>query len=141
MQIDSSAMQIPFRALEILVIPSVQIKLTTSDIYLYRYQADHVYGHATIYFMCAIIGMFMVANYSGRILAILKKDNPSKGNKSRQQVVGVVRYLSNKTFRVQALGWYSPSMGVILLGLAGVIYFFCKLNLTKNRAATNMHLK
>ncbi|KAH6679077.1 ferric reductase [Halenospora varia] len=90
----------------------------------YWYQADHVYGHATIYFMCAIIGVFMVANYSGRILAILKKDNPSKGNKSRQRVVGVVRYLSNKTFRVQALGWYSPSMGVILLGLAGVIYFF-----------------
>ncbi|KAH8684246.1 ferric reductase [Tricladium varicosporioides] len=90
----------------------------------YWYQADHVYGHATIYFMCAIIGSFMVAHYSGRLLALLKKDNPLRGNNSWQKVVGTVRYLSNKTFRVQALGWYSSSMGAILLGLAGVMYFF-----------------
>ena len=34
------------------------------------------------------------------------------------------RFLSYKGFHLRGLKWHSPSIGVMLLGLAGVVYFF-----------------
>lgn len=41
-----------------------------------------------------------------------------------QRGLATSRLLSYKSFHLRGLGWYSPPLGVILLGLCGVIYFF-----------------
>ncbi|KUJ12464.1 uncharacterized protein LY89DRAFT_208058 [Mollisia scopiformis] len=90
-----------------------------SGYWRYWYQADHVYGHATVYFMCAVIGVFMISN----IISKVSKRSAS-GNSIVQRGLAATRLLAYKTFHVRGLGWYSPPLGVILLGLCGVIYFF-----------------
>ncbi|KAL1962021.1 hypothetical protein VTN77DRAFT_665 [Rasamsonia byssochlamydoides] len=79
----------------------------------YWYQADHVYGLETIYFMCATIGIFVVAHlfstYAPRRLS---------RNKISNNIRAVLRYLSYR-----GLSW-SPGIGVSLLILAGTVFFF-----------------
>jgi len=89
----------------------------------YWYQADHVYGHATIYFMCAVIGVFTIGNIVTR-LTRRSKGKTLGGNLVWQQILATIRFLAYKTFHLRGLRWYSPSVGVMLLGVAGAIYFF-----------------
>jgi len=89
----------------------------------YWYQADHVYGYATIYFMCAVIGVFTIADIMSR-LTRRSKVNSLIGNSIGQRVLATSRFLAYRTFHLRGLRWYSPSVGVMLLGICGVIYFF-----------------
>jgi hypothetical protein len=91
----------------------------------YWYQADHVYGHATIYFMCAVIGVFTITNIISKI-SKRSKEKASNGNQTWKKALAAARFLSYKGFYLRGLKWYSPSIGVMLLGIAGVVYYFSK---------------
>jgi ferric-chelate reductase len=91
----------------------------------YWYQADHVYGYATVYFMCAIIGVFTIGNI---ILTISRRSKSrASGNLTWRRGLATGRFLSYRSFYIQGLRWYSPSAGVMLLGVCGAIYFFGEL--------------
>lgn len=92
--------------------------------HIYRYIADWVYGHATLYFFCAIVFVFAVPHVLSRIWRASKRENPLKSNKIWQRAVASSRFLGYRSFHLRGLNWYSPAAGVMLLGLAGVIYFF-----------------
>lgn len=95
-----------------------------------RYIADWVYGHATLYFMCAVVGVFAIPHILTRIWRASKRDNPLKGNKIWQRALASTRFLGYRTFYLRGLNWYSPATGVMLLGLAGLIYFMCTFELS-----------
>lgn len=89
-----------------------------SGYWRYWYQSDHVYGHNTIYFLCAVTGVFALAHLWNRASS---RGRPVRS--ARNPVVATLRYLSYRTFYVRALGWHSPVLGVMLLGLVGFVYF------------------
>ena len=85
----------------------------------YWYQADHVYGLNTIYFLCAVSGLFALAHLWNRTTATAG----TLARASNNPAVAGLRYLSYRSFYIRAFSWYSPVLGVILLGLAGFVYF------------------
>lgn len=85
----------------------------------YWYQADHVYGLNTIYFLCAVSGVFALAHVWNRAMWSTNQ----AARPSRNPIVAGLRYLSYRSFHVRAFSWYSPVLGVILLGLVGFVYF------------------
>jgi len=89
------------------------------------YIADLVYGYATIYFMCAVVGVFTISNLLSKVSGGGKMKD-GRGVRAWDKVVALTRFLSYKGFYLKGLKWYSPSVGVILLGLAGAVYFFGK---------------
>ncbi|TVY42282.1 Ferric/cupric reductase transmembrane component [Lachnellula occidentalis] len=91
---------------------------------------DWVYGHATLYFMCAIIAVFTIPHILHRIWRASKRENSLKGNKVWQRALASTRFLGYRTFYLRGLDWYSPAAGVMLLGFAGFIYFMCTSDLS-----------
>ncbi|EAW13403.1 ferric reductase family protein [Aspergillus clavatus NRRL 1] len=85
----------------------------------YWYEADHVYALNTVYFMCAIIGVFTTVHYTSQYAPPWIKRTAIW-----RRVAAVLRYLSYKGYQMSALHYRSPSLGVILLGLVGVVFFF-----------------
>ena len=74
--------------------------------------------------MCAI-GIFIIGHViSSHILGYRKFRGPHLW----QKFVAVIRYLSYRGFHVKSLRWNSAPVGVLLLGLAGTVFFFCKLH-------------
>ncbi|KAL1988613.1 hypothetical protein VTN96DRAFT_9008 [Rasamsonia emersonii] len=84
----------------------------------YWYQADHVYGLATIYFTCAAIGVFALAHFFSTYA-------PPRLSRNRlsNSIRAVLRYLSYRGVP-SVRAWWSPGIGVTLLILAGIAYFF-----------------
>ena len=91
----------------------------------YWYRADHVCGHATVYFMCAVIGVFTIGN----IISTISRRSRSRTSENLTWRRGLAtgRFLSYRSFHIQGLRWYSPSAGVMLLGVCGAVYFFGEL--------------
>jgi ferric-chelate reductase len=86
---------------------------------IFRYQADHVYALSTVYFMCAVIGVFMISNLLVRFAPdCVKRTRPWR------MFTSVSRYLSYHGFRSRALRYWSPTLGVVILGAVGAIFFF-----------------
>lgn len=71
--------------------------------------------------MCAI-GIFIIGHFISGILGYRR----SRGPRVWQKLVAAVRYLSYRGFRVESLKWNSAPVGILLLGLAGTVFFFCK---------------
>ncbi|KAG2416605.1 hypothetical protein HFD88_007820 [Aspergillus terreus] len=69
----------------------------------YWYEADHVYALNTIYFLCA---------------------TRLKQSALWRRPTAVARYLAYKCFQLPALVHNSSSLGVLLLGIIGTIFFF-----------------
>lgn len=90
-----------------------------SGYWRYWYHADRVYGLNTIYFLCAVSGVFALA----RIWNYFTTSSNRVARASSNPVVAGLRYLSYRSFHVRALSWYSPVLGVMLLGIVGVVYF------------------
>ncbi|OPB41298.1 ferric-chelate reductase [Trichoderma guizhouense] len=87
----------------------------------YWYIADHVFALPTIaFFMCAI-GIFIIGHFISATLGCRRSQGPLLW----QKLVAVVRYLSYRGFHVKSLKWNSAPVGILLLGLAGTIFFFC----------------
>ncbi|KAJ5373744.1 hypothetical protein N7517_005750 [Penicillium concentricum] len=85
----------------------------------YWYQADHVYALNTIYFMCAVIGVFTISNLLVRLA-------PDRVKRTRpwRMFTSVSRYLSYRGYRLPALRYWSPALGVVILGTVGAVFFF-----------------
>jgi hypothetical protein len=71
--------------------------------------------------MCTI-GIFII----GHALSSAFGYRKSKGPILWQKLVAMVRYLAYRGFHIRALGWSSAPVGVLILGLIGTIFFFCK---------------
>jgi ferric-chelate reductase len=69
--------------------------------------------------MCAIIGVFAIAHFLSRRAPL-----PVKRSAVWRKTTAAMRYLSYQGYQVPSLRYWSPSLGVILLGLVGFIFFF-----------------
>lgn len=85
---------------------------------LSRYEADHVYALNTVYFMCAVIGVFAISN----ILVRLTPDRVRRTRPWRMFTSGS-RYLSYHGYRLPVLQYWSPALGVVILGAVGAVFF------------------
>ncbi|KAF2641379.1 hypothetical protein P280DRAFT_517583 [Massarina eburnea CBS 473.64] len=86
------------------------------------YIADYVFALPTVAFFMCTIAIFVLANFlSSHILAYRRFRGPPLW----QKTIAIVRYLGYRGFHVKALGWNSAPAGVLLLGLAGLVFFFC----------------
>ena len=47
-----------------------------------------------------------------------------------RRFTAVLRYLSYRSFRLESLAWESPPLGVMLLIVAGVVYFSSNFSLS-----------
>ncbi|ORY19254.1 ferric reductase like transmembrane component-domain-containing protein [Clohesyomyces aquaticus] len=86
------------------------------------YIADYVFALPTIAFFMCIIGVFIIGQVLSRHVLGYRK---VRGPPIWQKLIALVRYLSYRGFYVSALRWNSAPVGVLLLGLVGVIFFFC----------------
>lgn len=90
----------------------------------YRYIADYVFALPTIAFFMSALGIFIIGHIiSSQILGYRRFRGPAIW----QKLIATVRYLSYRGFHVKALKWNSAPVGILLLGLVGTIFFFCKL--------------
>ncbi|KAJ5201776.1 uncharacterized protein N7498_006439 [Penicillium cinerascens] len=85
----------------------------------YWYQADHVYALNTIYFLCAVIGVFTVSN-------LLVRFSPDWVKRTRvwRASTSASRYMAYRGYRFPVVHYWSPPLGVIVLGLVGAVFFF-----------------
>lgn len=82
------------------------------------YEADHAFGLTTVYFAIALIGLFAV-----RRLACWAMPRTNIGGNFSKKALAGARYLSYRSYRLQALGWHSPPLGAIVLIVASVVFF------------------
>ncbi|KAJ5788049.1 hypothetical protein N7457_003039 [Penicillium paradoxum] len=85
----------------------------------YWYEADHVYALNTVCLMCAVIGVFTISN-------LLVRFAPDRVKRSRswRMFTSVSRYLSYRGYRSSALQYWTPALGVLVLGVVGAVFFF-----------------
>ncbi|USP80904.1 hypothetical protein yc1106_08178 [Curvularia clavata] len=86
------------------------------------YIADYVFALPTVAFFMSGIGIFIIGHLVSSILIRHRKSQQI--SLWRRSVAGI-RYLSYRGFHVRQLQWNSAPVGVLLLGAAGTIYFFC----------------
>ncbi|KAF8642996.1 hypothetical protein AX16_009241 [Volvariella volvacea WC 439] len=84
------------------------------------YTADWDYALTTVYFFCGAIGLFTIFN----LLSLRKPGRSGSGISFYQKMLGLSRYLATRQFYISALTWYSPPVGILLLGAALVVFFF-----------------
>ncbi|KAM0521916.1 hypothetical protein ACHAPE_002480 [Trichoderma viride] len=85
------------------------------------YIADYVFALPTVaFFMCAI-GIFIIGHIVSQILGYRR----FRGPPIWQKLIASIRYLSYRGFHVKSLHWNSAPVGILLLGLAGTVFFFC----------------
>ncbi|KAI9666466.1 MAG: hypothetical protein M1821_004402 [Bathelium mastoideum] len=82
------------------------------------YEADHHYALPTVAFILAIVLFFTIGALGDLILpravqrwTVIRKVRAS------------ARFLAYKSFRIPFLRWYSPSLGIILIGALGFVFF------------------
>ncbi|KAF5627808.1 ferric cupric reductase transmembrane component 7 [Fusarium tjaetaba] len=88
------------------------------------YIADHVYALPTVAFFMTGIGLFTVGHFISYYVIGLGFPR-FRGPKPWRMLIATIRYLSYRGFHVASLGFNSASVGVLLLGLAGTVFFFC----------------
>lgn len=76
-----------------------------------------MYALNTVYFLCAVIGVFAVLN-------LLAKFSPQWLKRTRlwRATNSASRYLAYRGYRLPALRYWTPSLGVITLGVLGAIF-------------------
>ncbi|KAL2832459.1 ferric reductase NAD binding domain-containing protein [Aspergillus cavernicola] len=85
----------------------------------YWYEADHVYALGTIYFLCATVGVFAISHFAARYAP-----EHLRKNTLWRKGTAAGRFLAYRGVRVPGLGYWSGSLGVALLILVGVVFFF-----------------
>ncbi|KAH8897421.1 putative ferric reductase transmembrane component [Thozetella sp. PMI_491] len=87
-----------------------------SGYWRYWYEADHVFGLSTIYFFIVTIGICLVGFWSLKLApASLRQQSWFR------KAVSFFRFLAYRRFK--ALGWETPSAGVLFLLVTGFIFF------------------
>jgi hypothetical protein len=71
--------------------------------------------------MCTI-GIFIIGH---AVSSLLLENRKPRGPHILQKPIAAIRYLSYRGFHVKLLRWNSAPIGVLLLGLAGAVFFFC----------------
>ncbi|KAE8451687.1 hypothetical protein EG329_003144 [Mollisiaceae sp. DMI_Dod_QoI] len=85
------------------------------------YIADWVYALPTVAFFMCTIGIFIIGHViSSLVLGYRRFREP----RSWRKLIAGVRYLSYRGFYIKPLRWSSAPVGVLLLGLAGTLFFF-----------------
>ncbi|KAF7959075.1 hypothetical protein EAE96_002592 [Botrytis aclada] len=85
------------------------------------YVADLTFALPTVALFMCIIGIFIVGYVLTQVLALSHRPESLIWRRG----VALIRYLSYRGFRIEALRWNSAPVGVLLLGAIGTIYFFC----------------
>lgn len=82
------------------------------------YEADHVFALPVVYYALAVIALCLLGRILHRLMLTSYKTTPMfiKG-------LAVFRYLSSRSFRIKRTRWYSPPLGVILLGVISFALF------------------
>lgn len=88
-----------------------------------RYEADHVYALNTVYFLCAVIGVFAISN-----LVVNFSPEWAKRTRVWRTTTSLSRYMAYRGFCLPGLRYWSPSLGVIVLGIVGATFFFGVFN-------------
>lgn len=88
-----------------------------------RYEADHVYALNTVYFLCAVIGVFTISN-----LVVNFSPEWLKRTRGWRTTTSLSRYMAYRGVCLPGLRYRSPSLGVIVLGIVGAIFFFGGFN-------------
>ncbi|KFY07967.1 hypothetical protein V492_06661 [Pseudogymnoascus sp. VKM F-4246] len=86
------------------------------------YVADYVFALPTIAFFMSGIGIFIIAHV---ILTLILERRRTRGPPIWQKLIAALRYLSYRGFYIRSLQWNSSPVGILLLGLAGTVFFFC----------------
>lgn len=84
-----------------------------------RYISDRVYAQATIYFLCAILGLFTLTH----LLSKLTPSRSGTGAGILRKPKAILRYLAYKCYKPSGANWLSPTAGQILLILFGILFF------------------
>lgn len=82
------------------------------------YQSDHVYALSTVWFIIATVGLFVALHFLGYAPRTVKE------TRAVQKLVSMSRYLAYRDFYISALSTRTPSIGVMLLGGVGMVFFF-----------------
>ncbi|KAF4442811.1 hypothetical protein F53441_11639 [Fusarium austroafricanum] len=88
------------------------------------YIADHVYALPTVAFFMSAIGLFTI----GHLLSyyVLGLAFPRyRGPRPWRMLIAAIRYLSYRGFHVASFKFNSAPVGILMLGFAGAIFFFC----------------
>ena len=86
---------------------------------LARYHADQLYAFSTVYLCLAMVALFAVVRGIVYYMPRRLKQKPVF-----QRMTALSRILAYQGFTIPQVGWYSPPLGVIILGLIGGIFFF-----------------
>ena len=84
--------------------------------WVFWYQADHRYALPTVAFFLVAIILFTIAH-----LITLLCPQRCQRNPIWLRLLSLVRFLSYKSWRIA--GWNTQSLGIALLGVAGLIFF------------------
>lgn len=84
--------------------------------WVFWYQADHRYALPTVAFFLVAIILFSIAHVTASITPRSAKKSPIWW-----RPLAFLRFLSYKSWRIG--GWNSQSLGVFLLGAAGLVFF------------------
>ncbi|KAJ5090564.1 hypothetical protein N7532_009248 [Penicillium argentinense] len=85
----------------------------------YWYEADHVYALNTVYLCCAIIAVFAISNF-----IVHYAPDRIKRTRIYRLTTSASRYMAYRGYRIPVFRYWSPSLGVVALGLVGVVFFF-----------------
>ncbi|GAD96998.1 ferric-chelate reductase [Paecilomyces variotii No. 5] len=93
--------------------------------WLYWYKDDYYYGHGTVYFIVVLIALFAAAHIAHLVYQspTIKPGKSIASSKLVSKPLALVRFFSYRSFAIKPLGWYSPALGVILIGCAAWVYF------------------
>ncbi|PNS18805.1 Ferric reductase transmembrane component 5 [Sphaceloma murrayae] len=87
-----------------------------SGYWRYWYEADYRFGLGTIYFFIILIAIFSLRH------VVQQAKGPGSGSRfSKAQ--SMLRWMSYKGSRLEKINYNTPSMGVMLLGALGFIFF------------------
>ncbi|KAJ5698113.1 hypothetical protein N7462_000118 [Penicillium macrosclerotiorum] len=87
-----------------------------SRYWVYWYEADHRYALPTVAFFMVAIILFAIPHVLGGLFPRTVKKSPISS-----RIVAGFRFLSYKEWRIA--GWNTQSLGIFLLGAAGLVFF------------------
>jgi hypothetical protein len=80
-----------------------------------RYQADHVYALGTVCFCLSFIAIFT-------LIHIIARFSPPPRSQISKRVVALFRYVAYKGYCIRSIRWITPSLGILGLISAGVLF-------------------
>lgn len=83
-----------------------------------RYTADWLYALGTVYFLCAVLGVFTLAHFFTKMMPASLANN-----RMQRKTRAAIRYLSYRCYKPASMNWLSPSLGQSIVIGIGIIFF------------------